>query len=40
MKRAVNHGVRVARAVLALALIREAQFRAQAWTTIVAASWI
>ena len=35
MKRAVNHGVRVARAVLAMAVIREAQFRAQAWTTIV-----
>ena len=34
MKRSVKHGVRVARAVVALALIREAQFRAQAWTTI------
>ncbi|MBO0813084.1 MAG: ABC-2 family transporter protein [Microlunatus sp.] len=31
----VRHGLAVARAVLALSLIREAQFRAQAWTTIV-----
>lgn len=31
----VRHGLAVARAVLALSLIREAQFRAQAWTTIL-----
>jgi ABC-2 type transport system permease protein len=35
MMRAVRHGARVARAVFALALIREAQFRSQAWTTFV-----
>jgi ABC-2 type transport system permease protein len=29
------HGARIARAVLSQALIREAQFRAQAWTTFV-----
>ncbi|QGN33384.1 ABC transporter permease [Microlunatus sp. Gsoil 973] len=30
----VRHGLAVARAVLALSLVREAQFRAQAWTTV------
>lgn len=31
----IKHGLAVARAVLTLSLIREAQFRAQAWTTII-----
>ncbi|GGL47960.1 ABC transporter permease [Microlunatus endophyticus] len=35
MQQALKHGLRVGRAVVAMALIREAQFRAQAWTTII-----